>query len=35
MQQSIKLVAMDIDGTLLGKTKALSTYTQKILSEAG
>ena len=35
MHQSIKLVAMDIDGTLLGKTKALSTYTQNILTEAG
>ena len=35
MHQSIKLVAMDIDGTLLGKTKTISTYTQNILTEAG
>ena len=35
MRQSIKLVAMDIDGTLLGKTKELSAYTRKVLREAG
>ena len=35
MRRSIQLVAMDIDGTLLGKTKELSTYTKNVLKEAG
>ena len=35
MKKSIKLVAMDIDGTLLGKTKKLTSYTKDILKQAG
>lgn len=35
MKKHIKLVAMDIDGTLLGKTKELTSYTKKVLKQAG
>ena len=35
MKQTIKLVAMDIDGTLLGKSKKLTKYTREILKQAG
>ena len=35
MSRSIKLVAMDIDGTLLGKSKKLTEYTRGVLKQAG
>ena len=35
MKRTIKLVAMDIDGTLLGKSKKLTKYTCEILKQAG
>lgn len=34
MRTEIKLVAMDIDGTLLGSTKKLTNYTRKVLKQA-
>ena len=35
MEPTIKLAAMDIDGTLLGKSKNLTMYTREILMQAG
>lgn len=35
MTQMIRLAAMDIDGTLLGRNKKISAYTKSILEEAG
>ena len=35
MRKKIKLVAMDVDGTLLGKEKNLTKYTRSVLKQAG
>ena len=35
MKKDIKLVAMDIDGTLIGKNKYMTDYTRSILKKSG
>ena len=35
MKKEIKLVAMDIDGTLIGKRKIVTEYTRSVLKKAG